>query len=296
MLARADKSKLERTGLVASRLVGIHAQTAAYSAYRRGNDPGEAAGRIITSELTPLVLGALTAGHVSGARRSRMEIPSDRLTIAAARDVISLADNSAFESVVSAMQRRADLTNSDIRAIKKKYGGQAAKVCDTFKAHVNHKLANVMAELTGDGAHIREGKKRLAEAFNALGMSPRNSFTLEGIFRTQSSIAYSSGRWAAEQDPVIQDILWGYRYVTVGDGRVRPEHAGFDGVTLPKDDPEWLSIMPPNGWACRCEAIAVFEERETTRPSPVDVDGRDVTPTVDKGFAVNFGVAIGAAA
>ncbi|MBN2023592.1 MAG: hypothetical protein JW809_12475 [Pirellulales bacterium] len=80
---------------------------------------------------------------------------------------------------------------------------------------------------------------------------------------------------------------------TWGDDRVRPEHEGYDGVTLPKDDPFWLENTPPNGWACRCATIPMFAEATLNRPRTVDVDGRDVPPSTDPGFAVSFGALAG---
>lgn len=44
-------------------------------------------------------------------------------------------------------------------------------------------------------------------------------------------------------------------YRTVGDDRVRPEHAELDGFTAPPSDPVWDIIFPPNDWNCRCTAI-----------------------------------------
>ncbi len=42
------------------------------------------------------------------------------------------------------------------------------------------------------------------------------------------------------------------RYVTAGDHRVRDEHAEWHGVTMPLNDPWWLTHRPPNGFNCRC--------------------------------------------
>ncbi|HAZ00704.1 MAG TPA: hypothetical protein DCY97_00795 [Marinilabiliales bacterium] len=47
---------------------------------------------------------------------------------------------------------------------------------------------------------------------------------------------------------------WEYR--TVGDDKVRPEHAKLHGVILPANDPRWKKIWPPNGWKCRCYVVA----------------------------------------
>ncbi len=46
---------------------------------------------------------------------------------------------------------------------------------------------------------------------------------------------------------------WEYR--TVGDDKVRPEHAALNEVVLPANDPRWQKIYPPNGWGCRCYVV-----------------------------------------
>jgi SPP1 gp7 family putative phage head morphogenesis protein len=161
---------------------------------------------------------------------------------------------------------------------------------------VEEELQRTILETATAGEHVREGVKSLSEAFDRLGLTPNNSFTLEAIFRTQTAMAYSAGRYSEEQDPAIQEILWGYKYATVGDDRVRPSHVGFDGVTLPKDDPFWSVNTPPNGWACRCTLLSIFEKRPIVEPpNKVDVDGKMVHPEADPGFRFNPGAAWAAA-
>lgn len=46
-----------------------------------------------------------------------------------------------------------------------------------------------------------------------------------------------------------------WEYKTVGDDKVRPEHAKLAGVILLAIDPRWLKIWPPNGWKCRCYVV-----------------------------------------
>ncbi len=48
--------------------------------------------------------------------------------------------------------------------------------------------------------------------------------------------------------------LW-WQYQTVGDGRVRAEHAALDGATFRFNDEIWNTIYPPNGWNCRCIVV-----------------------------------------
>ena len=56
------------------------------------------------------------------------------------------------------------------------------------------------------------------------------------------------------------------QYRTAGDGKVRPEHAALNGVTLPPSDPFWEEYYPPNGWNCRCTVVQVRRSKYPTTP------------------------------
>ncbi|MCI6642923.1 MAG: hypothetical protein MSH18_01795 [Bacteroidales bacterium] len=47
------------------------------------------------------------------------------------------------------------------------------------------------------------------------------------------------------------------QYRTVGDERVRQEHASLNRVTLPLSSSFWDEHFPPNGWNCRCSVVQV---------------------------------------
>ena len=44
------------------------------------------------------------------------------------------------------------------------------------------------------------------------------------------------------------------------DKNTRDSHAALHNVILPKDHPFWNKNYPPNGWNCRCKAIAVTKD------------------------------------
>ena len=97
-------------------------------------------------------------------------------------------------------------------------------------------------------------------------------------------MAYSAGRVNAWRDPVIDEILWGYEYNTIGDDRVRPTHEAMDGVRAEKDDPMWSMWTPPCGWNCRCALLEIFND-ETKYMTPTG--SPNVKP--DEGFGFNPG-------
>ena len=53
-----------------------------------------------------------------------------------------------------------------------------------------------------------------------------------------------------------------WEYKTVGDDKVREEHAALDGLVLLHSDPLWNEIYPPNGWNCRCYVVPRMASEE----------------------------------
>lgn len=68
------------------------------------------------------------------------------------------------------------------------------------------------------------------------------------IFNTNMSVAYAAGRYKQMTDPAVLSAFPYWRYRTMEDSRVRPEHAAWDNTVLPAGDPWWQTHYPPNGW------------------------------------------------
>lgn len=78
---------------------------------------------------------------------------------------------------------------------------------------------------------------------------------LRTIYETNLRTSYMAGRWQRiERTKKTLPLL---RYVSVMDGRERPEHHAWHGTILPVDDPWWDTHFPPCGWGCRCDSQAL---------------------------------------
>jgi SPP1 gp7 family putative phage head morphogenesis protein len=113
---------------------------------------------------------------------------------------------------------------------------------DTFRKNLRPTLEEkgwwgqkeMVDPLTGEERTVRLG-------------SPRR---LKTIYETNMRTAYASGHW--EQVQRTKAVFPYLRYVSVMDGRERPEHRALHDTVKPVDDPFWDDHYPPNGWGCRC--------------------------------------------
>ncbi len=201
-----------------------------------------------------------------------------------------------FGKTKKALEKRLQLQESVIAKLATTYQSEALSVLEQTGLLAAANISEAMVAIQVEGLHVGAAKKRLREVFKKLGLTPTNSYAMENVFRTQINIGYSAGRWSANQDPAIDEILWGYEYATVGDARVRPEHQGLDGVKLPKGHAFWKTNFPPNGYSCRCQAIELFEAPDNGEALPPNEfttvqDGKSITvqPGADPGFRFNPG-------
>ena len=222
----------------------------------------------------------MLAGHLAGFKRSELIFDqSPKASISASLEL------SLFGGIMSYFSGRKDV---DIRALQKKYNTTALEVINQASDNIRNELSATVQRLTQSDAHVREAKEVLGLKFQEFGLRPASKSQIETIFRTQTQIAYAAGKFNAErEDPTIFGVLWGYRYVTAGDDRVRPSHAILDGTTLPKSDKFWNRFYPPNGFNCRCQAIPLFAPANIVYPPKRLPDGAIVKP--DVGFSWSAG-------
>ena len=81
---------------------------------------------------------------------------------------------------------------------------------------------------------------------------------LRAEYNFVSTSAEMAARWEEFEKDGDRYFL---QYRTVGDDRVRQEHAALEGTTLPVEHPFWDSHYPPNGWNCRCNVVQVRKSR-----------------------------------
>ncbi len=76
---------------------------------------------------------------------------------------------------------------------------------------------------------------------------------LDLILRQNVAMAHAVGQREVAENPAVMELLPCYEYST--GPNPRPEHAAFDGLVLPKDDPFWATHYPPWDFNCNCLAL-----------------------------------------
>lgn len=82
---------------------------------------------------------------------------------------------------------------------------------------------------------------------------------LKVIYDTNLRTAHSEGQWARIQE--AKATLPYLMYDHTPSAHERKEHAAWDGLVLPADDPWWRSHMPVKAWGCKCRVIQVGERQ-----------------------------------
>ncbi|MFA7448801.1 MAG: phage minor head protein [Weeksellaceae bacterium] len=105
----------------------------------------------------------------------------------------------------------------------------------------------------------------------------------QNYLEAEYQFAVNSSQMAANWSNLDDTGRYFLQYRTANDDRVREAHAALQDITLPKDDPFWVSYYPPNGWRCRCQAVEVrkskYEESDSDRAVEL---GKSATSQIGK--------------
>lgn len=149
------------------------------------------------------------------------------------------------------------------------YNFSAAKTYQQVRAMVG-KLRDAQG-LIVPFSEFRESAKVIFKQFN------------EPWLKTEFNTAIAQGQGAADWLRISdqKDVLPLLIYNTIGDSRVRDEHADLDGIIRPVDDSFWSLNFPPNGYNCRCFTDQVDAGTVTPLNRMIDVQNflvQDIAP------------------
>lgn len=122
-----------------------------------------------------------------------------------------------------------------------------------FKTY--HSLSEVGLALTD-----AEGKVKPFDVFRRDVEAIDKKYNTNYLYAEYNHALHTSQMAVKWHDFMADGDRYNLQYRTVGDERVRSEHAALDNTTLPPSDEFWKSYLPPNGWNCRCTVEQVLRD------------------------------------
>lgn len=122
-----------------------------------------------------------------------------------------------------------------------------------LKTHAQ--LLEASSLLLDENGNIKSFSK-FSQEFNKINVDYNQNY-----LEAEHQFAINSSQMAANWAALDSNGRYNLQYRTANDDRVREAHRVLQDVTLPVDDPFWLSYYPPNGWRCRCTAVEVLKSK-----------------------------------
>lgn len=180
-----------------------------------------------------------------------------------------------WSDAIEAFKARGLVSDTDFETLLGDYAQRSVVARKLMLDQVQSEVMRHLTDAITSGETLPEFADKVNELTSSLGLAPGKPSYLQMVFRTNVQSAYGSGRYKAIRNPVVAQTRPFVQYRTVGDARVRDEHAVLDGKTYAVGDPVWDRIAPPNGYNCRCSMVTL---------SKAQAVGLDVSTTIPDGY------------
>ena len=157
------------------------------------------------------------------------------------------------------------VTRETFDGLTQQYRKDSFTVAGVSDVRLIARIRDELAAVAQRGGTQRDFEKAVAKLETDAGVEQLSAFTLDTVFMTNMAKAYSLGRYEQMRHPDVMAALPFWQYMTVGDDRVRPEHAVLDYFVARASDPVWNKIYPPNGFNCRCIVVPILESQALLR-------------------------------
>ncbi len=168
---------------------------------------------------------------------------------------------------VDSIRALTPVTKDTFDGLSAQYRKDAFTIAGASDLRLIEKVRNELAQVVRDGGTPKDFETAINKITSEAGVEKINAFTLDTAFQTAVQRAYSLGRYEQLTEPTTVAVLPYWQYITVGDDRVRPEHAVIDYFVARAEDPVWQKIYPPNGFNCRCIVVPLLPSQ-----APKDAD------------------------
>jgi len=242
----------------------------------------------LINTLTAVMIAASLLGLWQVEQETDIEVPVETVLPDASVYEAALKEDTFAqvrpEKAVAFLESLKAIKPAQYKALDAYHRAAAFSIANAQTVRVVKIAQDHIAEAVMEGVSIKQAAKDLGEKMTKAGFTPANPSHIKLVVDQAATNAHNAARYRSATTPLVQKYLPYFIYYTVGDDRVRPEHALLHGYSELSSDPIWDSIHPPNGYLCRCQAIptrraigksmdAAFRQKALAAPAP--------------GFAVN---------
>lgn len=193
-----------------------------------------------------------------------------------------------FQEAIDFFRDKTSVSPERFRLLSLAARQKAFAIADGANRQVRDSIRGLLDRSLADGLTLSDFKEQAADVLDNSGLSARQPWYWETVYRTNMATSYQAGRWQQMTDPDVIKVRPYLRYVSALLPTTRPSHAEKHGVVLPADDQFWDAWYPPNGFNCYCTVQSVSESLLQRRGWSVGAPAFQY-PDPDPGFAVNAG-------
>jgi len=181
-----------------------------------------------------------------------------------------------YEEALAFFESLEVVSIDEFRAIQDRFREGAWSAALIESQHLRELAKKRIGEALAGNMTVRETAAAIRNDQIALGVSPNSHDYLDLVARNAVATAYGHGKWVAANDPAIRAARPFWQYLTVNDGRVRPNHRALHERVFRIGTEEHALYFPPLGHRCRCSG-------RTLSPSQMERWGLTVTEGVIEG-------------
>jgi len=194
-----------------------------------------------------------------------------------------------FDEAIDYFRRKLNLTPAQFAALSDAARAKAFTVAAGSNVYVRSSINDLLGQALSDGLTLKDFQNQAADVLDSAGLSARNPWYWETVYRTNLQTSYQVGRWKQMTDPdVVKDRPF-LRYVSALLPTSRPSHVEKHGAVYPVGDSFWDTFYPPNGFNCVCTVVSVSESLLSRRGWTLSTGKSWLYDAPDEGFAGNAG-------
>ena len=157
-----------------------------------------------------------------------------------------------FDQAIDAARERIDLPRSIFDQLSREVKSRVFTVAWQNSAKVLADIHDAFNRTLQSGGGVRDFRQQLPQMVDEAGWGGDRPWHADLVFRQQSQMAYTAGRFEQMSDAGIER----WQYSSLHDGRTRPTHLALDGKIFDMADRRYY---PPWEFNCRCVAEPVFD-------------------------------------